>query len=440
MINTQRTISDIFSPQVAGGTSFAVSGDLFNRSHEASHGVIYSSESDFDGLPLWIFPHGDNVEDFFAEVATFYVDILPISAFCHIVEKSIIQDTPKKRPAISNRKVNACIGLSFAEVALRLDRTGASALPTFAACRKSLSFTLSRSYCLYPDIGFTAPYKKWNAANKLLGTQYHPDISEAIHRAFEICFEKAAFPARPKGREAQALKALSGYISDADTENVFVDLLKSVYKSLELVTDKMAGSFDGRMAAFDQIVAVISNSSEGKEIDGIAVGYFASLISPGSFAHLPVLFKLSKKYPTAVIWYGLFSGLNMGRSSSDSVLAIGRKLKRDLQESFCVDSLPQADVSIDELEVLLRLPNLNHSLKPSIPKSLRISLLPGVDIFANFSENHHAAQDDVNEKQLAELQKRQFRARESLIMSLRALDGALEVSESLSKPMNRRNP
>lgn len=439
MINTHRTISDIFSPQAAGSTSFTVSGDLFNKNHEALHGVIYPSESQSGELPLWIFPHKDNAEDFFAEVATFYLDLLPISAFCHVVEKSIIEGAPKKRPTISNRKVNACIGFSFAEVALRLNRTGTSALPTFAACRKSLSFTLSRSHHLYPDIALIAPYNKWNAANQLLGAQSHPDISEAIYRAYEICFEKAAFPARPKNREAQALKALGNYLSDENAESNFFDFLRSIYKNLDLTAEKMAGSFDGRMAAFDQIVAVISDSSEGKEIDGVAIGYFANLISPGSFSHLPVLFKLTEKYPTAVIWYGLFSGLNMGRLSSDSVVAIGRKLKRDLQEPFYADSQPQADVSIDELGVLLRLPNLNNSLKPSISKSLRISLLPGVDIFTNFSENQHSAQDDLNEKRLEEVQKRQYRARELLITSLRALDGALEAVESLSKPTNRKN-
>lgn len=426
MFNSRRSISEIFSSRTTSDNGVAAHGDLFAKNREPVHDVVYASELKQNEIPLLIVPEEDDVEGFFADVATFYPDLLPLSAICHVADSQLHKAKLRENSALGIRKINALVGLSFVEVVLRLAKTGVLHFPTFAACRKSLAFTLARSEALYPSLPLKNAYSKWCYANEILGSQFNSEISEDIFRISEIVFGRMGWPARPKGREIVALKALSGFVSDEGAERSFVEALLAVHKNLEDLLERIAGPFDGRMAVFEEMLGRINDSPENTQIDAVAIGYFANRISPGSFAHFSVLLRHVSRHPTALIWYGVFAGLNMEQASADAVTAIGRKIRRDLEEPFFLRCAPQADVCVDELVVLLRLPNIANALKPSTPQSLRVSLLPGVDIFAKFPEEKEIYSDDDSRKRLLEIQSRQVRIRESMVNSLRSLDGAIE--------------
>jgi hypothetical protein len=439
MIHTHRTISEIFSPQTSLGRGIKISGDLFNKNKEAVHEVFYDDEFTDNEIPLAIIPENGNLEDFFADIFTFHPDLTPLTALCHVTEAPLIKSLSPKKTINQNRAINAFIGSSFTEVILRLAKNGSNQAPTFSACRKSLSFILARSDILYPSMPLLHTYGKWQYANEILNTHGDPEISDAVYRMSEIVLGHAGWPARPKGRESIALKSLSSFISDKSAEHNFINALYSIYENIGDISAFQSGPFDGRMAIFDHIVSTISRSSGNKEIDGIAVGYFANLINPGSFSHYPILLRHINRYPTALIWYGFFSGLDMGRTSPEMLTGISRKLRRDLEEPFSFNGRPQADTSIDELAVLLRMPRLINTLKPNAQKSLRVTLIPGIDIFSKFPEEQEKPGSDENELRLFEISSRQLRVREIMIQALRSLDGSIEFLENQKKAITRHS-
>jgi hypothetical protein len=129
------------------------------------------------------------------------------------------------------------------------------------------------------------------------------------------------------------------------------------------------------------MVAAIYDGSSSQALKDCAVAYLCDQILQGSFSHTGILARLSSEFPTAMVWYGAFSA--SGRKISKSkVKAILDKLHRDVVEPFSFESRPRSDISIEELRVVSRAGIPQEVLRPSHPRTLLVSLIPGVDIYA----------------------------------------------------------
>jgi hypothetical protein len=437
MFIARKSTADLFSRDGSGASGITATGDLFSASRDASHEVIYLKEGNATGLPVAIVPHDDDLESFFAEVATFHPDVLPLSSLCHVAEAQVIG-----RAAVTagdtSRRINACIGASVAEVLLQQTRIGGpTQMPTFSAARNSLSFALGRLDQLYPHLSTEYGYGRWRLANHLSGMELVGEVSETIFAISEVILGRAGWPARPKNRDVVAMKGLGAFITDATAEKEFVGAISAAYESLDELVERISGPFDGRMAAFEAIVNRISSRPENSELDGVAIGYFANRVSGGSFAHFPVVLRLSMRYPSAVAWYGVFAGMELGKNSVEFVSALARKLRRDMSAAFDLSHAPEADISVDELAVLTRLPNIAGVIKQSAPTVLRVSLLPGVDIFLGASNFQEAAGEEESEKRIKDLLNQQLRVRDYMVQALRSLDSSIDSLEKRRVPARR---
>jgi len=436
MFIARKSTAELFSRDGGDASGITATGDLFSTSRDALHEVIYLSEGDVTGLPIAIVPHDDDPESFFAEVATFHTDMLPLSSLCHVAEAQVIGRAPVTS-GDTTRRINACIGASVAEVLLQQARSGGQAeMPTFSAARNSLSFALGRLDRLYPHLSTEYGYGRWRLAHHLSGVKLISEVSETIFAISEIILGRTGWPARPKNRDIVAMKGLGAFITDAAAEKEFAGAISSAYEDLDELIERISGPFDGRMAAFEAIVNRISGRSENSELDGVAIGYFANRVSGGSFAHFPVVLRLSRRYPSAVAWYGVFAGMELGKNSADFVTALARKLRRDMLAAFDLSHAPEADISVDELAVLTRLPNIASVLKQSAPAVLRVSLLPGMDLFLG-ALNLQAAGEDESEKRLKELLNQQLRIRDYMVQALRSLDSSIDSLEKRRTPARR---
>lgn len=438
MFIARKSTSELFSRDGNDASSVIATADLFSTNRDVSHEAIYLSDATVGTMPLAIIPHDDDLESFFADIATFHTDLLPLSSLCHVAKAQIIGHATKGTENVP-RRLNACIGSSVAEVLLREIRVGGQAqMPTFSGARNSLSFTLGRLDYLYPHLSTEHGYERWRLANQTCSIEQVAEISDAIFSICEVILGRTGWPARPKSRDVIAMKALSAFIADPAMEKELSSAISSAYDNLDELNDRIAGPFDGRMSALEGIVKRISARPENSELDGMAIGYFANKINGGSFAHFPVVLRLSMRYPSAAIWYGVFAGLELGKHSADFVSALARKLKRDMTSAFDLFQAPEADISVDELAVLMRLPDVTGVLKPSTPGTLRVSLLPGLDLFLSPSQLKGEDGNEESEKRFKEQLNQQLRIREIMIQALRSLDNSIDSLEK-RRAATRRN-
>jgi hypothetical protein len=122
--------------------------------------------------------------------------------------------------------------------------------------------------------------------------------------------------------------------------------------------------------------------NQGAEFDALTIAFFCNAILPGSLTYMKLLARLIKEYPSILIWYGFFSGLSENFDWRGVMSGIGRKLSRDICSPFSLEDQPYADVALEELVVLAHAGITVSTIKSIQQRSMLVSLLPGIEIFA----------------------------------------------------------
>jgi hypothetical protein len=375
----------------------AVAEDLFATAVTNAPALhrCYRMQGRTDSLPMVVVPAASDIESFFATIATYYSTQTPISAYLYIVPEDFEQfiDRPDliiEWGADRFKSSLPLIGASFGEAMLAsLRGADAPQMPTYASCRRSLAFVLGRATALYPTIDPHVVVERWERLRRITGLSTSSIASRSVLAIASFASSKkrseqgASIPADLWG-------ALSDLSSGLDRGDAVREALLSEYPSLAKAILDMSGPFDSRMTVFLEGVNLLQVNSRGSDLDSLAVAYLCNSILPGSFAHSKVLARLAGSFPSSLIWYGFFAA-----SSSDFRIegfggGIGLKLLRDLSASFSFSRRPQCDLSLDELEVLLRVNIDSEMLKPCQKRIALISLLPGVDILSRMTPDDNA--------------------------------------------------
>jgi hypothetical protein len=405
LITALESIADIFGNGVPAERR---NGDLFSSTAGAKikrHESLRGSGSESGELPIVLIPMDFDLQSFFADVATFYPSYSPVTAFIHVLGRdsaNLFNDRRDSRylDRANERLILASLGVALGEtMALGLHSAEASALPSYSACRRSLSFAINRSRFIYPSCESGHIASRWTRLRELTGLEVAGEILHSVVVAHSLIFHenvRGSNSAFTGGIQASVAKYIAADIQDRD----LVLEMSLNYPGLSDVLSDFEGPFDGRMKAFTRILELVDTSAQGPELGSLVIGYFCNRIFPGSFNHPRLLARVQSKYPSALIWYGLFCSLSDGFEISQFASGLLAKLSRDVRQPFNGEERPVADISLEELEVLARLPIKSDSIKPTHQKIASVSILPGVDIFSRFSLDDEKSPDQQRRREI----------------------------------------
>lgn len=366
--------------------------DLFSSNIEAQirrHQTFRPRTKNHD-YPLVVSVDPFGTDEFFADLATYHSNQLPISAYCHIVTEEIrdyfnpIAPDITPEVELTNRFRLACMGVALGEVVI--SSFGASddlASLSYAACRRSLGYIVARNHALHKDTNPKTIINRWIRLRELTGL---PVTKQAI----EVLTELQGTTSRESGRDLSDLlhsslkTALNGFINANTNSQSLEESLIGIYPALASILPAFDGKFDDRMSVFLTSIELIQSESRGKLNDSLAAGYLCNKLLPGTFDHNRVLIKLFELFPAALIWYGIFCTTSKQFDIRSFGNGLVLKLLRDVHMPFFYTQRPQCDISLDELEILSRTRLRTDLIKPIQQRIASIALAPGVDILSRF--------------------------------------------------------
>lgn len=371
---------------------FSVQKDRGSQKHEC----YFRKSMGWNELPAWIVPAKGSSEDLYADVATFFPHWSPLSAHVHIFEKQYYEyiknaEQNKGKPYVDGSSSRN--GPLFLWAAIALGESATTALlgrdndidATYTLCRRSLAFSLARTSKLYPLLPPKIVTEKWLRLKKLSGTDVSLQTVDAVLSiANSLRSETVASNENVEGLPLALNHTLQAILRGISSSAEFSSSLSQAYPKISGLLAKMSGPFDDRMRAFEGLLSVVIEESISNMADSMAIGWFADQIMPGSFLHTKLVGRFLNKYPTILIWYALFAGLNSNFGSASPNLGIIRKLSRDINARFSLEESPQVDVSLDELEVLARVGLTGSAIRPIQPRAISVSLIPGVEVLTRF--------------------------------------------------------
>lgn len=377
--------------------------DLFSASKlndTAIHFCIYEDTDSLE-LPTIVVPAEDDLESFFADVATYFPERAPISAFMHVLSESsyrALSTTPDAKNAGRGFDLSVYVGLILGDALSVLRAVGNRAtLPSYSACKRTLAYCIARATVLHPDLSSREISERWLRIRELSGMDASTNAAASTVWAAELVAGKAPSINDPK--IGGFIETLSRYLKKLAGREQVTESLIALYPNLSRSAPLLHQAFDKRIDAFGAIVNAVKQDSRGSGLDSMCTAYFCNLILPGSMAHSGLIDRLLPDMPDGMLWYGLFAGASEEFSLTSSVGGIGQKILRDLVAPFDLTQRPTCDVSFDEYDVLARVPLRSEVLKPTQAKAILVSLYPGVDVYVRSTTE----EDEVDRPSMASI-------------------------------------
>lgn len=351
--------------------------------------------------------------DWAAWITTFAARIRPFSAYMRLLTDTEFQVLSKRSETPEIGRIAWPIsGLILGEV-LRCSNLQDKALETLSASAftSTLSYVIFRAAAIYPDYReWSDLFKMWEHVREITHQPTRNIESSEISRVCGIVLN------------AMGIGGISKLMSqgDLDLSQVCSQIINSPqYVPANLPgsdlflydEDIMHGPREDRVRAFEEFLKRIGKSSTRiSEAMPFVIGYFSSRIAPGAMRHSSILNQVAKQYPTALLWYGFFSGFpeikpnmqNGGQRGIDLPLSARRVIRELLKPEHYLIT-PSCDIAYQELLALSRTGEISlHNIITTTPSAAKIELLPGVCTSVKVSQS----------QQISESQNRILRERE----------------------------
>ena len=427
--------------------------DLFSTTSRVGqkYECIWPNESEVGGeVPYIVIPADNDVETFFADIATYYPSYSPITAYSYVLSPDLYArlkphwDAPEssKKQTWSNWHSRLWIAMIAAEALTGAYTAGGSeSSVSYSLCRRSLSFALARATFLYPDFDKEEIARKWVQLRELTHMETSSTLSDSLSWIALLMDEGKASLSRESASDLRA--EIKNLISKSITLGDFAKTLDILYPKLAHIRVGLSGHYDGRVSAFELVVQTIARNGRENETDALAIAFFANSIFPGSFAHTKLLSRRLDDYPSILIWYGLFAALSAEFEPLQLFSGLGSKLLRDIRAKFNISERAIADLAYDELRVLSRIGFKAHTIKPTQNRSVLVSLLPGIEIYARFAAAGEPGQE-LNEASVEQITNRHADTNKRLrnlleqAQSLLRQDPISQVEDASSTERNAR--
>lgn len=337
--------------------------------------------------------------DWAAWITTFGAQIRPFSAFTRLMGRSAFEDLPDEAPVPTLGHVGWPVaGLVLGEV------LAASGLPDKAletmpanACESTLSFVIFRAAAMHqPFREWRQLLEGWEFVRQVTKQHARTIDSRAVARVCATVIEAANLNDSRElfgPNDADLVRACREVTTSPESPPSSLSLIPQ-FASIE---KRMYGPREDRVVAFSELVRSVERSpaAEG-ELVSFMLGYLASRIAPGTIQHSTVLQQVTRRYATALLWYGFCAGLggtearsrsaSGGSRSTVDLPPSARRVARDLVRPEPIVATPTCDISFLELFALSRTGgDPLAALIRTTQGTATIELVPGVQTIVNVS-------------------------------------------------------
>ncbi|MDL5046551.1 hypothetical protein QQ054_10950 [Oscillatoria amoena NRMC-F 0135] len=335
-----------------------------------------------DDLPRLIVVADDDLNDFLAWAVTFLPNIRPLTAYVRVLPWSVFEMARTRPSELASGNLPILAGATLGEAMMHAVGRGFFEGLPLTAFESTFSATLGRALMR----GFSSELVQhagmnWRFARQLTEQPTRQAVPEALDDVWSIIlrvsgkrFFRTDFSPRLEAicagcdelRHAGALSSFSwhnisqGRMSDSSA------------------ADAMSSSKERRVEVFEAAAAELMQNSSDQFSASFLVGYLASLVSGGSLEHAPLVFPLQERLPMVMVWYGICSALLPDTRVLTDFSHLGLRIVRAMGGHEELLALPNCDIALAELEVLLRGDPRARRFRQTNASFLRVEVAPNV--------------------------------------------------------------
>jgi hypothetical protein len=203
---------------------------------------------------------------------------------------------------------------------------------------------------------------------------------------------------------------------------------------LRISVSRMQGPREMRVTFFEDCLPWLANGRrEDPELASFLCGFLASQIGPGTLDYIFLLTPHLDQFPTAVIWYGLCSGLQRRGSLFAFSFGLGRRILREvLREEALLDS-PKSDIALTELEAMTVYDSASAEFRTGAQGLLEIEIAPLVTTTVRWPPKQ------TEQQELFQPETPTFELRDLSMQLAELLSKATQVEKQISRLAGARD-
>jgi hypothetical protein len=321
--------------------------------------IWQEDQADTLGTPSIIVVPDGEIRDFLGWAWTYLIGFRPLTAYFRVLEFSTFRkmESLRSNPFLGSLQ-GALAGGALGEAAASEDQAIQLENVPVRAYANTFLFLATRAIAYGATDLLDDLFVKWTSTHRLLkqSSSFASRDALLISQIIASLFTKRR---RFAGLniDVQSAVELTDALDELQTEQRISkptlsrilshsgDILRSI--------DQFRDTREQRVIGFESLLANNALSREEPTIAAFMYGYLASLIGPGALSHAALLKPVLQQYPQALSWYGVCAGLYKNSEVLSFAKGLCRRLVRDATSVEPLLANPRADISFDELEMLL---------------------------------------------------------------------------------------
>lgn len=337
-----------------------------------------------DALPVLIVVADDDLNHFLAWALTFLPAYRPLTSFFRIVPWTLFSLVQKRVQSTATNRAPVLVGAILGEVLTNANSRGFMDSLPMTAFESTCSWAMSRALAMGLDPK-VLPYvsTSWNSMREIMGQSSLRVPPGSMEQIWSI------LPRLVRGGQTDVFQISSPQLATIEEACLEIqswgkitgvkwERLSQGRISDAAIANSMSSTKERRVEVFESVVKELVRSQTNEISTSFLVGYLASLISGGSLEHAQLITPLQNDLPTAMIWYGICVGLLPSSRILSDDGHLGLRISRLLRRHEALLSPPYSDISLSELEVLMRGEPQSRIFRQSHANFLRIELAPMV--------------------------------------------------------------
>lgn len=342
--------------------------------------AIWGDESKYsNSLPGLLVVRDEDLKEFLAWTSTFFVSYRPFTGHFRVVSCSLFNKLRIKRDFDFRSLSGAFIGAVFGELLTEAKSRKALDSITIQGLGSTCSFAMARALAIYgPSKLQNEILEGWSKVRRISLQKertIHPDRLKAVWSVL------AEFGEHYKDGSSAIARAC---IEIQTREHIYPETWKELTKGripYSVLNDLVNAPKEDGILFLEQAIVSIAKGKHDSDTDFI-LGYLTSLLGNG-LGYSDVLFPVIEFAETALLWYGICVGLRAPDVLMSKTGGIARRTLRDIQAPFLLTEPPDADLSAEELLIILDT-EINPVLARTHGGSLKVELLPGIATTINW--------------------------------------------------------
>ncbi len=345
--------------------------------------LIWAKEPRNGELPVALMVRDADVDDFFAWTNTYVPNWSPISAYFRVFSDEEVIGNDDRISREGERLLEAAsIGLVVTEAMAQSSEGYDVDRVSMSACIATFSYAASQG--IRRKVDMTQLARGWSNCRSITGQAPLRIEVESLLVPWETVMDMINGPAEESDRRSKRggnrslVAGLREVVDKGEIGEATWKRLTSGFPNARQAIEPMKGTQEDRVTVLEHVLGDRGNwGYRYKEEYSFVAGYLGSRIFPGTIKHAGLILKHLERYPSAVVWLGLFAGLHGKRELCLS--SLGRHVWRALTEEDSILSRPRCDIGIRELRVLFEGGMFGAQFRTVTPGRLVVELHPCVN-------------------------------------------------------------